>query len=80
MQVKLQFNWEPLDECTQRAKVIGGWLILRLGATDFEKGKRVQFRESMVFIADKDHQWSILPPPKDEVAAKSELAKGFAPA
>jgi hypothetical protein len=67
---KIAWNWETLDECTQRAKVIGGWLVLRLGATDFEKGKRVQFRESMVFIADRDHEWIVTAPFNPSQAAK----------
>ena len=79
MQVKLEWKWEHLDECTQRTKVKGGWLILRLGAIDIEKNKRVSFRETMIFLPDPDHQWTILPPPIDEIAAKTELAKGFAP-
>jgi len=59
---KIKWEWESLDECTKRARVIGGWLILRLGATDIEKNKRVQFRESIVFLADRDHEWQIIKP------------------
>ena len=49
MQVKLEWKWEHLDECTQRTKVKGGWLILRLGAIDIEKNKRVSIREPIIF-------------------------------
>jgi len=63
MRKKIEWLWEDLDECTKRAKVIGGWLVLRLGATDIEKGKngKVVFRESMTFVADRDHEWEIAP-------------------
>jgi len=60
MRKKLEWEWETLDECTQRAKVIGGWLVMRLGAVDIEKNKKVQFRESLVFIPDRDHDWIIV--------------------
>ena len=60
MRKKLEWEWETLDECTQRAKVIGGWLVMRLGAVDIEKNKKVQFRESLVFISDRDHDWIII--------------------
>lgn len=64
MRKRLEWKWESLDDHTQRAQVIGGWLILRLGVTDVEKGKsgKIVFRESMVFISDPDHMWQILPP------------------
>lgn len=82
MRKKMQFNWEILDECTQRAAVIGGWLILRLGATDVEKGKlgKIVFRESMTFVPDRDHEWTIVPamvetPPVE----KANKAADFAP-
>lgn len=62
MRKKLEWEWESLDESTQRAKVIGGWLVLRLGATDVEKGKsgKIIFRESMTFVPDRDHDWIIM--------------------
>ncbi len=72
MRKKIEWLWEHLDESTQRVKVIGGWLVLRLGATDVEKGKagKVVFRESMVFVCDRDHEWHIMPPAKEIEAAK----------
>jgi hypothetical protein len=75
MRKKMQWQWEMLDECTQRAAVIGGWLILRLGATDVEKGKsgKVVFRESMTFVPDRDHEWHIVPPIKEVEAPKQTV-------
>lgn len=64
MRKQIEHKWEKLDDYTQRAKVIGGWLVIRLGITDIQKGKpgKIVFRESMVFIADRDHEWHVLPP------------------
>jgi len=79
MRKRIDWNWEKLDECTQRAKVIGGWLILRLGATDIERGKpgKIVFRESMTFVPDRDHEWEIMPPIVDVKVEQSNLAKDF---
>lgn len=82
MRKKMQWQWESLDECTQRCAVIGGWLILRLGATDIEKGKsgKVVFRESMTFVPDRDHEWHIVPALKEVEAAKPTVkAADFEP-
>ncbi len=80
MRKKMEWEWESLDECTQRAKVIGGWLILRLGATDIEKGKpgKIIFRESMTFVADHDHEWTIVAPLVDVKKEAKVSAADFA--
>lgn len=78
MKIKMQWKWEPLDECTQRVEVFGGWIILRLGATDIEKNKRIQFRETMVFVPDRDHCWTVLQPEKEsEKIQKSKVSEGY---
>ena len=51
MRKKFHFEWEELDEETERAKVIGGWIVFH----NFSDG------ESMVFVADIDHEWQIIP-------------------
>lgn len=58
MAKKIRWEWEKLDEVTQRVKVIGGWIVIRLFASETTKNK-IDFRESMVFIPDSDHQWTI---------------------
>lgn len=51
-----------LQESASRAKVIGGWIVIH---TWVIKGIP---SESMVFIPDRDHEWTILQPIKAEVA------------
>lgn len=80
MRKKIEWEWEALDDCTKRAKVIGGWVLMRLGAVDVEKGKKIQFRESLIFIPDRDHEWHVLPPVKaEEAPIKVSKADDFAP-
>ncbi len=55
MRKRFEWQWEKLDKNTKRAKVIRGWLVHTSG------GKS----ETMVFVPDLDHEWHILPPPKD---------------
>jgi len=50
MRIKLDFEWEKLDENTARIKVIGGWLML------IKDGKNA----TSVFVPDKDHGWMIV--------------------
>jgi hypothetical protein len=57
MRRKMEWEWEILDEFTKRAKVIGGWLIQHGSYTN--KGS---ITESMVFVPDKDHDWTIVKP------------------
>lgn len=49
MMLKVEFNWEPIDEQTSRSRVLGGWIILH------SAGKT----ESMIFLPDKHHEWMI---------------------
>lgn len=72
MQVKLEWKWEPLDDNTARAKVIGGWLI-----QSFITSNKGNVGNAMVFLADRDHTWVIRPPMIDEKIERNELAKEF---
>lgn len=57
MRKKIEWNFEKLDEFTKRAKIIGGWIVHHGIQTN--KGP---VSESMVFIADRDHEWTIVQP------------------
>ncbi len=63
MRIKLEWNWEQIEDLndgrlqTLRAKVIGGWVLKSI--TQDMKAKVMS--ESMVFIPDRDHEWSIIP-------------------
>lgn len=61
---KIAFAWEKLDEATYRAKVIGGWILLHIQHTTITDSKKRDMSqcESMVFIADRDHEWQIAKP------------------
>lgn len=67
MATKLKWEWEALDDETSRVKVVGGWLVCHKTSTK---------SESMVFIADHNHQWHILVPQVEE-AKKPSVAKDF---
>lgn len=65
MRTRLKWEWEKLgfhsDDgiCgveTNRAKVIGGWLVRTVAWNQPDKAQS----ESMVFIPDKEHQWVII--------------------
>jgi hypothetical protein len=68
MRKVMPWEWERLDDKTARAKVIGGWIILHLQSTfaTGEFGKKTNVKivnsESMVFLADRDHEWTISKP------------------
>lgn len=63
MRKNIPWEWEDLDIITVRAKVIGGWIVRTCWQTPDG-----YCSESMVFIADKDHEWRIAKsdPEKDE--------------
>ena len=56
MRKKFVWEWEQLDENTRRAKVIGGWIVhtILVGTKTAS--------DSLVFIADRDHEWHIIKP------------------
>lgn len=76
MQINLEWNWDILENNpathTKRARVIGGWLVHH--STVSTKGL---ISESMVFVADRDHQWNIRQPLPEPQLAKDNLAKDF---
>jgi len=68
MQTHLPWKWEDVDGSTQRARVIGGWLIRSFfGDT-----------QAMVWVKDNDHEWKIVEPKVDQVVERSTLAEEFA--
>lgn len=68
MRKRLEWNWEMLDKyqfnATHRAKVIGGWLVHH-HSQNLELG----MSETMCFVPDPDHEWTIKPPVVEEKAA-----------
>lgn len=46
----IEFKWECLDEFTDRAKVIGGWIV---------RSQWGFHSQAMVFINDPHHSWKI---------------------
>jgi len=84
MRKRIEWQWEVLDTNTARAKVMGGWLVLHLQQTfgSNETSKKADIKiinsESMVFIPDREHEWTVIPPIDTTVAtAKNQLAKDF---
>lgn len=64
MRKKIEWQWEILDEnpasATKRAKVIGGWVLVH--QTYYDLGtQKARLCESMTFIADRDHEWHVIP-------------------
>lgn len=82
MRKRIEWEWEKLDEATYRSKVIGGWLILHVNSLAVTDGKNraTSMSESMVFLPDRDHEWSIMPPIVDSTVERSTIAKDFEPA
>lgn len=68
---KMEWKWEQLDESTWRARVIGGWCLkVRM----FIEGKRgVIMSESMTYIPDRDHLWTIVPALKETEEQKQTV-------
>jgi hypothetical protein len=69
MRKRIEWNWEHLDETTSRIKVIGGWLV-RTVLNHQKHGVGV----GLAFVADRDHEWNILPPIQTQ-AASSQVNK-----
>ena len=51
----MPWKWERLDAYTQRAKVIGGW-VLQSNESDYDAGL---LSIAITFIADPDHEWIV---------------------
>jgi len=69
MRQKIAWEWERLDNATFRAKVIGGWVLLRIAGLnkvekviDLAELKKMHLSESMTFVPDRDHDWTIAVP------------------
>jgi hypothetical protein len=82
MRKKIEWQWELIEEAnegrfqTYRAKLIGGWALL----TVIQDMKMKVLSSSQVFIADRDHEWTIVPPIQAVEAAKPTVkADDFAP-
>jgi len=60
MRKKIEWSWEHLDKGTRRCKVIGGWLLHTHRV--ISEGKVQLASESLVFVADRDHEWEIAAP------------------
>ncbi len=80
MRKRFEWQWEQLDEATWRAKTIGGWLVLHVKTfTVSGKNYSMSQSESMQFVADRDHEWSILPPIEPEKPKQTVKASDFEP-
>jgi len=77
MRTRLEWNWEQLDEGTFRAAVFGGWLILHIKTVMIVGKNTAQIQsESMSFVPDREHSWSILKPVV-ESEKKPSIANDF---
>lgn len=82
MRKKMEWQWEKLDESTWRAKIIGGWIVLHIKtfAISGSKNYSQSQSESMVFVSDRDHEWTIVEPLKEiEVTKPTVKAADFEP-
>jgi hypothetical protein len=59
MKTKVEWKGEMLDEFSSRHAVIGGWIVTQ-AATSGQLGMGVSL--TSVFVADKDHEWTIYKP------------------
>ena len=79
MRKKMEWTAETLSNVndgkygcvTERVKVIGGWII-----TFSVVGKQGLAITSQ-FIADRDHEWTIIKPSIDPVIEKSKVSEGY---
>ena len=60
----MNFEWEQLDEWTNRAKVHGGWIVRTSTPVahvnrDMYCGQREDYRISTVFVPDLNHDWVV---------------------
>lgn len=69
---KVSWKWEKVDENTVRTKVIGGWLVHTMATLN---GKNPTISASMVFVPDRDHEWTLVPPfdPSDPGTVKPKV-------
>lgn len=75
MRKKIEWEWEKLDESTYRAKVIGGWLVKTHNSAEGKHNWAIS--ETVTFIPDRDHEWTISKPMKDVLKERKSLAEDF---
>ena len=60
-----ELDWERVGADTERAKVFGGWLVLRRLDVlvslheDMQPQHGYEWRETMCFVPDVNHEWGI---------------------
>ena len=58
---KPDLEWEDIDDCTKRAKVFGGWLVLLHEHVYHSRGDDMiegwDWRPAMTFVPDHSHEW-----------------------
>jgi hypothetical protein len=81
MRKKIEWSWEQIDEGTWRAKVIGGWLVLHVKtfAINGSKNYNMAQSESLAFVADRDHEWTIVAPMVEENKNPTNKVNDFSP-
>lgn len=53
-------KWEhEIASNTNRLKVMGGWIIVHYMVNENDEGYMISICESMCFISDPDHKWTI---------------------
>jgi len=70
MRKKIEWQWESIQDenntQTYRAKVIGGWIVM----TVVQEARLKLLSNSTIFIADRDHEWTIVAPMKEQIPAE----------
>ena len=61
---KMKFEWEQLDEWTNRAKVHGGWIVQSFTPVAHANkqtyiGEKKDYRIATVFVPDTNHDWMV---------------------
>lgn len=76
MRKKIEWKFEELDKFTKRAKVMGGWILHHESNALLEKNNKfsVVKSESMVFIPDRDHEWTIVQPVDESKPAANKVS------
>ena len=59
----MKFEWEKIDDYTQRARVLGGWLVKTFEdvahKTDDGMNDGWDWRVAMAFVPDPNYDWKI---------------------
>jgi len=70
MTKKIVWDWEAIDDCTVRVRVIGGWWVV----THTEGKNRMP---SSIFIPDQHWEWEPIEPYVDPAVKRQALAQDF---